>query len=72
MEKSLSISVEGITRSLVFNSEYGLREALAENKQLQYLAGLEPIHHTNFPGMYIAGFKTSDNVEHNPTAIQKQ
>lgn len=65
MQKSLSISVENISRILIFNNEQALREALAENKHLSYLAGLEEIHSKNFPGVYIAGFKTmGSEVDH--------
>lgn len=70
MNKAMSISVESVSRILMFNSEQDLREALAENEHLQYLAGLEKIHHMNFPGVYLAGFRTLDNEEQNHTAIR--
>lgn len=72
MERALSVATKDVNRILIFNSEKALREALAENEHLCYLAGLDEIHSVNFPGVYLAGFKTSDSEGHSPWAIQKQ
>ena len=65
MKQSISIPTDTINRILVFQDEKSLREALAANDQLQYLFGMEEIHRKNFPGVFIAGFKPSDNRERN-------